>query len=282
MDFTNLNNYAALIQLISAVNFAYIFTRFHQRVYRLIFNEKKLIEDRFTSFINDITVDKSSLQSMEPIETTKGATNEQALTELKERFEGLLAAWNEQRSKMTSTLQRVKNVKGVRSLFLFISLYCLINLFNIATCGWCKNSFWDGFTILFNLLSFIVPAILTYKILRFKWANVSEVYCYRWTSWSFIITITVSLLLAWLNFIYVGIEVMAPVMYKIAFVMSIVIPFYACLFSVVYIACYELWFGHLAGSDTEKLRKLQKELHDEKISLDASYNMFSVVPPAFG
>lgn len=282
MDFNNLYSYATLIQLISAVNFAYIFSRFHQRVYRLIFNEKKLINDKFVSFINDITVDMESLQSMEPIETTKGTSNANSLDEIKNEFNELRDLWDNQKEKMTKTLQKVKSVKGGRSLFLFVSLFCLLDLFCIATCYWCDNGFWVQFAIIFYGLSIIVPVILSLFIIFFRWSNVSEVYCYKWTSWAFIITVIVSLILVALNCWWIKLDILQPLIYKIAFVIAIVMPFYACVFSILYIACYGMRFGYLAGSDTKELRKKQKELHQKKIKLDESYDMFCEIPPAFG
>ena len=153
MVLDDLGKYTTLIQLISAVNFAYIFTRFHENVYKLFFDEKKLIEEKFVSFINDITVDKESLQSMEPIETTSGKSNKDVLANLKSDFEQLLGLWEQQKRKMTGSFQKVKDVKGVRSLFLFVSLFCLMDLFNIATILWLKSDFFSLYSLFFPLFS---------------------------------------------------------------------------------------------------------------------------------
>ena len=218
MDFNSLVNYTTLIQLISAVNFAYIFSRFHQCVYHLIFNESKFFQSKFTSFINDLTVDVQSLDLMEPIETTRGASNAQALSEIKEEFSSLRNSWDIKRETITSTLNKVKTVKGIRSLFLFVSLFCLLDLFNIATCRWCGNAYMHEFAIVFSMASIVVPLILTCYILCFKWAEDSEVYCYKWTSWSFVITVASSFLILGINEFYLGFDFLCPLFYKISFV----------------------------------------------------------------
>lgn len=280
MDLDKLINYTTLIQLISAVNFAYIFTRFHQRVFRLIFNEKKLINDKFTSFVNDMTVDIDSLETMEPLETTNGQTNLRTLEKLKEDFRGLRANWDTQKEEMTRLLQRVKQVKGVRCLFLFISLFCLLDLFNIANIEWKKGGFCECFFIIFSLSSVIVPLVLSYKILLFGWEHKSEVLCYKWTSVAFVITVISSLVLTIILNKYLELEI-PKALYFISGVIAILLPFYACIFSILYVWGYEKRIKYLAESDTKEVREEQEKLHKQKIDLDTSYNMFSTTPPIF-
>lgn len=281
MELSYLNNYTTLIQLISAVNFAYIFTRFHQRVYRLIFNEKKLIDDKFTSFTNDMTVDMDSLETMEPLDTTNGQSNREAINNLKENFKRLEESWATQRDNMTRLLQKVKQVKGVRSLFLYISLFCLIDLFNIANAGCRREGFCEYFFVVFSLTSIMVPVILTYKILFFMWEHKSEVLCYKWTSTAFIVTMAGSLILTLVLYNILGIE-LPKWLYFTSAIIAVFLPFYASLFSVIYIWGYEKRIKCLAGNDTKEVREKQEKLHQEKIKLDTSYKMFSSVPPTFG
>lgn len=280
MDLSYLNNYATLIQLISAVNFAYIFTRFHQRVYRLIFNEKKLIDDKFTSFTNDMTVDMDSLETMDPLDTTNGQTNRGTLDKLKEDFRQLKTEWDSKKEKMTNLLQRVKQVKGVRSLFLYISLFCLIDLFNIANSSYKNGGIFDYFFIVFSLASIVVPAILTYKILTFKWESKSEVLCYKWTSTSFVFTTAGALILTLVFYNLWGLE-LPEWAYSACAIIAVFLPFYACLFSIFYVWGYEKRIKYLAGSDTKEVRETQEKLHQEKIKLDMFYRMFNSAPPTF-
>lgn len=280
MDLSYLNNYATLIQLISAVNFAYIFTRFHQRVYRLIFNEKKLIDDKFTSFTNDMAVDMDSLETMTPLDTTNGQTNRGTLDKLKEDLRQLKAEWDSKKEKMTNLLQRVKQVKGVRSLFLHISLFCLIDLFNLANIAWSKGGFCEYFFVFFSLVSIVVPAILTYKILLFRWEHKSEVLCYKWTSTAFIITTVTTLILTIV--LYNLLEELPKWLYSVSAFIAVFLPFYASLFSISYVWGYEKRIKYLAGNDTKEVRKTQEDLHQKKMNLDTSYKMFSSAPPTFG
>ena len=274
MDLDVLENYTTLIQLISAVNFAYIFTRFHENVYKLFFDEKKLIEEKFMSFINDITVDKESLQSMEPIETTNGKSNKDVLATLKSDYEQLLGSWEQQKRKMTGSFQKVKDVKGVRSLFLFVSLFCLMDLFDIATNSWVESDFIGLYSHFFPLFSIIAPFLISIFILCFTWKEKSEVSCYKWTSTAFIITVILSLLLAYIIDVWLNFDVNLSFCHKEVLLVSIIMPFYACFFSVLYIVGYGMYFNLLARIDTKEIKKKQKELHGRKIALDASYNMF--------
>ena len=276
MEIDSVSSYSTLIQLISAVNFAYIFTRFHQRVYKLIFDEKKLLYDKFTSFINDMAVDEESLQSMDPIETTKGTTNVQSLNTLKDNYKALKIEWDKKKNGIAEELQKVKNVKGVRSLFLYISLFCLTDLFNIATVQWLSTGFWIHYAIWFSLLSVIAPIILTCYILRFTWKNKSEVSCYTWTSISFAFTVIISLILAGVNSLwYNWVDFNEPFFSVTFFFISLIMPFYACVFSIFFVLGNELLIKRSANRQTKELRDRQKQLHEQKIDIDKSYNMFS-------
>ena len=281
MMLNNLTNYTTLIQLISAVNFAYIFTRFHQKVYELIFDEKKLIDNKFTAFTNDMSADVESLQLMDPIETTKGTSNAPKLEEIKNAFGKLESDWEAKKGSIIKTLQKVKNAKGVRSLFLYISLFCLVDLFNISTIHWCEGGFWEQFTVIFSMSSIITPAILTYKIIFFKWEEKHEVLCYKWTSCASFITIISSLILTIVNYCFVGWAILTDTICIITFLLSLILPFYVCAFSILYIVGYEQLIKYRASNGTKEVRKRQKNLHNDKIALDASYSMFTTTPPDF-
>ena len=280
MNLDNLINYTALIQLISAVNFAYIFTHFHQRVYAIMFNEKKLIEQRFTSFINDMSVDLESLESMEPIETTRGATNVQSLEKLRDDFKKLDEEWDILKSSIIRTLNKVKSVKGVRSLFLYISLFCLVHLFNLATIQWVQCDFFILYTKIYVITSVFVPAKITFCILSSRWEKKSVVDCYKWTSKAFVFSFVLSIVLSGV-FLYFGWFLSARWLTATVFTLAVLLPFYACLFSILYIVGYELYTNYFAGCTTKGVIKKQKDLHGHKLTLDASYKMFTTDPPDF-
>lgn len=292
MSFDCLNNFATLIQLISAVNFAYIFTRFHSRIYKVYFNEEKIIRENFTSFINEITVDMASLQMMEPIKTVKGASNEKNLNQLKDDYSILFDNWNRKQDVIKSSIHKVKNAKGIKSLFLFISLFCLVDLFLIAkitslvdASGNKMGSYgcWEAFSIVFLFLSIIVPIILTCFVFSYKWADMTDVKCYKWTSWSFLLTVVISLLVSslFLFFLPVWFDsfVRTEGVCAVSVVLSILLPFIACLISVVFIFHEERKVKNNATVITKDLRESQKSLHTKKIEMDKSYKMFDGLKP---
>lgn len=247
----------------------------------MIFDEQKLIDNKFTAFTNDMSADVESLQLMDPIETTKGTSNALKLEELKNEFDKLGSDWETKKGSIVKTLQKVKNAKGVRSLFLYISLFCLVDLFNISTINWCKGGFWEQFTVIFSMSSIIAPAILTYKIVCFKWEEKPEVLCYKWTSCASFITLISSFILTIVNYCFVGWVIFAKTICIITFLLSLIIPFYACAFSILYIVGYEQLIKYRASNGTKEVRKRQKELHNDKIALDTSYSMFTITPPVF-
>lgn len=282
MSLDNLDEFTTLIQLICAVNFAYIITKFHSSVYQLFFNEDKLLEEKFNSFTNEVTVDVESLQSMEPIETTKNTSNESTLNQLKQDYDNLSSDWEVQKQNIIDLMHKVKDAKGIRSFFLYISLYCLVVLFIIAIRCCCQDKVYLDYSIaIFSILSISASILFIVRVFFYRWISKPEVDCFKLTLKSFIFIFLASILLPFVFIYLFKCGNIATLFDKISFYSSVILPFMACAISVVFILLNERKIKRLAGNGTAELRKTQKELHSKKITLDESYKMFNQKPPKF-
>lgn len=285
MTLSDLDHYTTLIQLITAVNFAYIFTKFHDKVFTIFFNVEDIIKKHCTSFINEITIDKASLASMEPI-VSKAKSNATSLSNLKARFEELYNKWEEKKKKLGDEIKHVREIKGIKSLFLFVSLFCLVDLFNIATCAIGQKTGFEQFSVAFCVITVLVSLFLTVEILKLKFDKMSEVCCYKRTAWFFVITCVASLAFLMIDgtiLVRFNKVLSNDILIKIACYSAIFLPFYPCFISIVYILFQEMRFKVLSKRDTGDLKKLKDELHAAKTIVDASYELFSdITPPRFG
>ena len=148
-----IDNFMALIQLISAVNFVYIISHFPSAVLGVIFNKKKLINDRFSSFTNQINADLQSLDTMTPMTIQDGRTNGQEIESLKEDYKKMKSEWDVKRDETESVIDKAQSVKGSKCLILYTSLYCILTMFNIAMIKVTQCDFWLVSTILINKLA---------------------------------------------------------------------------------------------------------------------------------
>ena len=124
----NLNNFSALIQLISAVNFANIKLNFHQQIFDLIANVDDIYDRKFKEVQSAIDADVVSLNSLDPIETMDGKSNSKHIEQLRNRYSELNEKWDEKHSALGEQFKKCKELRGIKSFFLFISLYCIYDL----------------------------------------------------------------------------------------------------------------------------------------------------------
>ena len=274
-----LDKFTALIQLISAVNFAYIATHFPNRVYRIIFDKKHLLEDKFSNNTNQIEADLQSLMAMQPITTTTGESNQEAIDSLKERYTDLHSRWETKREQIISEINTARNVKGSKCLFLSISLYCIISLFNIAILIVTRNEYWLMFTLFVNIGSLYHAVSLTRVMWTHKWDEKEDVHCYKTTLKNFSCILLAAIILGVSNWMVVCFWKgwsLIPGLVNIILSLCVLLPFYPCLISVLYIICNERKITKITGEQTDDLREEQQQLHSEYIGLNKAVKMFTM------
>lgn len=273
-----LKDFMTPIQLISAVNFVYIVTHLPGKIYNLIFDEERFWNYYYWEFINQISADMESLKAMEPIETKDGKSNSKTIENLKERYDLLIKSWNSLKESFQPELDKAKNVKGFKCLFLIISLYCIIILLHIPLTALMNNNITYNFNFLFNILIVIYAIKLTYVILGDKWRNKSNFICYSNTFKYFIYSFIAVLISVIFNEFYIHkadtIFIIPEKICNIAFIFNVLIPFYPCFFSLLYIIFIEKKIYYSFNKKSSKLKHKQYKLHEEKINIDKIYSSF--------
>lgn len=264
--------FTALIQLISAVNFVYIITHFPKRVFKIIFDKKKFLGDKFHKVTSSINADIQSVNTINLIETTEGGTNLDAAIALVNEYENLKKNWNEQINSIKTYIDKAKKVKGSKCLFLYVSLYCIVTLFNIAILQANPNDFWICSTILMNIIALGCSIYYTYVIWTFKWDAKDKVRCYVNTSNAFIVSILAVPLISGANSLIVSQVGGFPInetFVNILLSLCVFLPFYPCLMTIFFVYCHKLNIKKLTkGKEITRLEEKLEGLKKRKKVLE--------------
>ena len=272
-------HFTALIQLISAVNFVYIATHFPNRVYSMVFDENKLLKDKFLDFTSEISADLQSLESMSPITTDDGKTNEGKIRSLQKQYKTLKEQWDKEQEIILCEISNAKNVKGSKSLFLYVSLFCVLSLFNISLLSLFDCDFILFYTLILNVGVMVYSIYLSYIVWTHKWDGKSDEECYRKTCMIFLVTLLVSLITPTIIHCIVPASGGMPIpsiVFTIIISLCVFLPFYPCILSIIFILCHEAKIKKMTGNETKQLKTKQSQLHGEKLDLDKIGNMFTI------
>lgn len=266
-----LDNFTTLIQLISAVNFAYIIPFFHQKVYDTIFNEKKFYSEKIGFFKNLMKVEQGTLEEMR-----ENAKNEMitAIDTLIDQYKILKIQWEGKMAETKYMIDWVKNRKGFKSLFLFSSLFCIVDLLNIAIVNTYNNNIYLVFTHFITIIAFIYVLKLIYKILFSGWKKKDDDYCYKRAIRYFVQTIFFAffgtLIFYWLRKYY-SIPIYEWIT-SIVVILSIAIPFIPCVFTFLFMFIGIKFVYFYTKLSTKAINKEQEDLNASKRELEEKNN----------
>ena len=266
-----INSFTVLIQTISAVNFVFIVSHYPRRVFGIIFNENKLVKEKFKDNTDQIVADVQSLKAMDVMILQDGRSTQEKIESLKQDYENLKKEWDNKLEEIKSLILRAKRVNGSKSLFLIISIFCLLTLLNISMLGLYQSDFWFAFVALLNILTLVYSIYLTCIIWNDEWKNRDKVECYKQSLKEYLIIVVGSLLLAVLNYIITICGVRETASVSIAnwiLVLSVILPFYPCIMMAIYVYCYEKKVSRKTTKETKPLLDKQSELHRRKLQLD--------------
>lgn len=267
------NHFIPLIQLISGVNFAFIITSFHERIYENTFDESKMREKDMSPLNQEITLDADSVKIMKPEDAPDNQSKSETVI-LKGEYQELVKEWTEKESFIDKHILHLKSSNGSKSLFLFASLYCLVCMFNIAMTYSNPNSFWKILLLMFNLWSAVYMGKITLKIIRNQWADREKEFCYMRTARYFVFSTGISVLCATAiklcaqNIEYTLTGDAALLILQIA---CIALPFYPCLFSACYVLVGVKTMPRIVTPQITEIKNRQKALHRRKVALDAIF-----------
>lgn len=269
----NLNNFSALIQLISAVNFANIKLNFHQQIFDLIANVDDIYDRKFKKIQSAIEADIVSLNSLEPLETKDGKSNSKHIEQLRNRYSELNEKWDKKHSVLGEQFKKCNQQRGIKSFFLFISLYCIYDLALFAIIQSFPDR--DFYRLALNSLSIITIIIslgYLYKIARQNYQDKDEK-IYKITLIYSVASIIIALIIAAVIIHTEGIVKTFMVNYYLP-IAAIILPFFPCFLCALIYVFQEIKIRCITGYSTFSLRRMQKKLHKEKVKLDEMYSLF--------
>lgn len=272
----DLFQFTALIQLISAVNFANIKFRFHEKIFRLLLNVKQIHRKMFEKMENAISADIESLKGMDPFETKNNKSIKPRIDKLIKDYQQLSLDWNDQKGKYHLTKRDCIKAQGFKSFFLFISLYCIYDLVLIALL---TTQYAEEARIgLFVLNSFSILVSFGFCIRTcFKKRRASESSLYTAAVILSIISIALTII-AIKNISNFDCEICN----LINCISSIILPFAPCIWCFFYVAYHICYIRFPMRFRSIKISFKQWKLHRQKTELDKLCNLFSDIsfPPA--
>lgn len=267
----HLSQFNTLIQLITAINFANIRFHFHDKAFDVLFNEDAAYKRRYRNELSDIEADSSSLSTTPEKYSASGDSN----TTIKNFLQNQIANTRQQLSTeseiITTRIKAVKNAKWIKSLFLFISLYCIYDLFLIALIdSKVECSFF------FSILNFITSLAcfwFIYKIIRQNDTR-PDASLYKITIFISIGTLVSSLLICGtLNKLLYQNDTFLNVEWNHTFLsyISIFLPFVPYILCSLYLAIHEVIIKRDADDRIAPIISDYDAIHKLKIRMDKTF-----------
>lgn len=277
MEIEHLYLFTALIQLISAVNFANIAFDFHTKVFKVFFNVEAIIDHKFHRIKNAIIADQESLQQMTPLETTDGRSNLNSIEQLKKKYTKFSEQWEFEIDEVKDSVKGIETKQWFRSFFMLVSLYCIFDLALISILSIPNVSYsWAVVFFALNLGTTIFSLIIILKALLQK-ENIGGHQLARFTLKYFTIIVLISALIGVINEICISKQlfIITPKWIEQVFLyLSIIIPFLPCIICSVYTLYQTIIIENRVIDAVTSLQGKQDELHNQKIKLDNAYRLF--------
>lgn len=270
-------NFLSVIQLVTALNIANVSSKLHSKMFESLIDVDSFFNMRFGSLQERMTVDLESLRSMSPLMTTDGKTNKNKIETLKQEYSNLSAKWTNEKERSRSLMSEFQNRKGINSMFLFLSLYCIFDMFLIAYNSDFyspKNEFWFGcYTFLTAFILWIYFVVILHK----KADHISNGYLYIGSAFIPVVCLILS------HFSYAVNSVLLEHIHIIidenSFLccsdsLAVILPylgFILCFIFIAYNWAVILW---KTNSSIQNLEKEQERMHNAKIAIDNVYDSF--------
>lgn len=230
----SMEHFATLIQLITAINCAFIVISFLDRVYSMFFNEDLMVKTYFDPVLRSIELNQGSLGNLKPDDKPEWAVFKKKVLQLQQQ----LSIYKEQLSALQTGIQceaqSIRQVVGFKSLFLFISIYCFLDLFLIGL----SARFMPIATfiqIAFNLISTFCCVYFYNVIQGKKWEGRNTIDCYNYSLWLFVFAVLISFLCGVLATLFaITVDDIPSGLLLLSNILCIVLPFFPIVFSFYY------------------------------------------------
>ena len=269
---TSMDNFTTLIQLISAINCAFIVISFLDRVYSMFFNVDQMKSTYFSPLTQSIDLCQGSLENLNPPDTPEWKVFRRKKDRLKQRLD----IYKDQQSVVFAELENeansIRQVTGFKSFFLFISIYCFFDLFLIALIKTCP---WQGlffFQISFNFASLCYCSYFMKVIYKKKWEGWYASYCYHRSIFYFSACFFMGMILCVLcDFLGLTREMVPSLIQYLNNLLSVVLPFCPIVFAFYYFLDQKDRIYALASTQTKTIKDSVGEVLSEKNSLEHTY-----------
>lgn len=229
-------NFSALIQLVAAINFAYILCQFNKRFDSVISNAGDYIQRSFDKISAKINLDMMSLKSKSESSQAEGLNCTAFIEKLKNSLTEIEQYKKQENDRINNVLSVFVNKEGYGCLFLFLSLYSVLDLAIIAWISVSDNWNISLFLYLVNLFS------LSYSVYLFCCSTFSNVkHTNKGSLIAFVSIVIVSALLVWGNS---NVTNPIPMSYTSEFLLSLIsigLPLFAIGFVSVLLTVINLW-----------------------------------------
>ncbi len=274
-----IEDFTAFIQLVSAINFMYVFTQFSEKVYKTVFDEGRMYHRLFTSHIESMAALKSSLEEMSLDGLSDRVRIERKREGLIENFSSLDEQWKESQKQTKDEVSKSLARKGIKSLFLYASIYCVICLFFMAIVKATGHQFPLIMLYVLNIECFAFMIILSYNAFKDRWNQYSEASCYEQTTKVFLFLFVFSFCVSVVNTIctdLLGICYPIPNYVSIsATSLCIINTVYPIIFTFIYVVYKIRQIEKHAENNTKSLITQLEELDKKKKKIDTAFEVLS-------
>lgn len=270
-DRQKLLNFVSVIQLVTALNIANISSSLHTKMFQMFVDVPTFFDFRFGGLQKKMVADVESLKSMLPIREI----NESTIETLTNKYLNLDSKWKAEKQRIEAKMQELLSTKGINSLFLFISLYSIGDMFFIAyefdKSVNIKLEYWFGFFTLSSMVSSLGYFIF---ILFGKTKGIMRGKLYMIVSVLFILCLFVGYISYDINVLISQVFSLWEEKHFLNFsdTMAIFMPFLGFAMCLIFIIVIWGQVAYMCRASISDMAKTLANLHDQKLDLDTTYN----------
>lgn len=275
----SLYSLSAFIQFIGAFNFANVYEKFQDKIFKYFLNIDEEFKLAYEKMENQIVSDSASVEKMEAIDTTDGRSNKEAVENLKSKFRELKEQSGKSKEEVKNTIEGY-TMRHSRCIFLAIGLYCMFELLALGLLDIYKNNFIVYLSlILYNVttLIFMIYFCICEHLVFNEKRDINRFFQPNrlYTSIVCICTVIACILFSVINNFIPSFFFISNTCMNICLWMGIVLPLTAFILSLWFTCRYYKKSKKIIKNKTQEIKNKYNELHDEKRRMDDSYKLFT-------
>lgn len=272
-----LTNFVSVIQLVTALNFANISTSLHEKMFSKLVDVPTYFNLKFGKLQKSMVADIESLKAMSPIQTKDNKTNQSKIDNLTNEYQNLMTRWDAEKKRLESKMKEFLSTKGMNSLFLFVSLYCIVDMFFIAYEFFRPTSLDLEYCFgLFTLSSTLFAIGYFVFILLGRTNSFTKEKLYLKVSCWFMICLGLSYFAYDINiFISQRVTLFEEEHFlNVSDTMAIFLPFLGFCLCLIFIIAIWGQVAYMSWTSISDMAKTLSNLHKQKLDLDKTYDSF--------